>query len=76
VWGLNGFRLANGGDTPGGWGPAIFTLNENQWGFCHSDHSFRDRITGHYDGSISLNFKPEEILKLWAEAGNTVQWKK
>ena len=47
-------------------------------GFCHAVHSFRDRITGSYDGGCygALPLQKENILTLWAEAGNVTQWHK
>ena len=46
-------------------------------GFCHTEQSFRDRITGRYDGGCYGygNMYCSEAEMLWREAGNRVQWK-
>ena len=47
-------------------------------GFCHTVQSFRDRITGRYDGGVYGygNMPYSEAEMLWREAGNRVQWKR
>jgi hypothetical protein len=49
----------------------------NQIGFCHEVQSYRDRITGRYDGGCAGrgDMPDEEADLLWREAGNRVQWK-
>lgn len=51
---------------------------KNIIGFCHSEQSFSDRITGLYDGGCAgdKNLPEDKISSLWAEAGNIVQWLK
>lgn len=47
-------------------------------GFCHDHQSFRDRISGGYDGGCfgSLGTVEEsESQSLWREACNRVQWR-
>ena len=45
-------------------------------GYCHSYGSFADRIGGYYyGGSTGASFADEEIERLWAQAGNEVQWR-
>jgi hypothetical protein len=41
-------------------------------GFCHAEQSFRNRITGEYDGDSGTG--TEAPIHLWREAGNAVQW--
>lgn len=45
-------------------------------GFCHSSRSFRDRITGGYDGGSFGSELAADAWDLWAEAGNLVQWRR
>lgn len=47
-------------------------------GFCHALQSFRDRITGMYDGGChgALPLNTVHVWALWAEAGNVTQWQK
>jgi len=45
-------------------------------GFCHENGRYYDRISGGYHGGCwgdSVTF--DEINRLWAEAGNRVQWR-
>ncbi len=49
-------------------------------GFCHSVGSFRDRISGNYDGGChgdgKLFHQVNDIVRTkWTQAGNIVQWK-
>jgi len=47
-------------------------------GFCHSTCSFRDRITGNYDGGSwgrGGDVTKQEIDALWREASNRTRWK-
>lgn len=54
---------------------AILNRNQN-WGFFHALASYKDRITGAYDGDHHLMIPSDrEVQLLWAEAGNEVQWK-
>lgn len=45
-------------------------------GFCHSENSYTDRITGCYDGGHygSIFLHRYEIQEIWANACNVVQW--
>jgi hypothetical protein len=45
-------------------------------GFCHSELSYIDRITGSYDGGHYGDgpFSEGEVSALWADAKNKVQW--
>jgi hypothetical protein len=45
-------------------------------GFCHELFSFRDRITGQYDGGRwgERLLDIPHLWQLWAQAGNEVQW--
>jgi hypothetical protein len=46
-------------------------------GFCHEEQSFRDRITGCYDGGCmggQGGISSAEVETLWAESKNKVQW--
>lgn len=46
------------------------------WGFYHEAGCYRDRITGLYDGDHYLyNPDYEEVLELWNQAGNIVQFR-
>lgn len=48
-------------------------------GFCHEEGSFRDRISGGYDGGCFGGLYPRDErrpLVLWREAGNRTQWRK
>jgi hypothetical protein len=51
--------------------------NHSGYGFCHSEQSFHDRITGRYDGGRfgSSGVDQKELARFWQEAGNRVQWK-
>lgn len=73
---------ANGGmnDPSWWWDAAILS----KWscgtiGFCHSQGSYTDRISGTYDGG-SWGIDQDDALKVasraWTEAGNAVQWRK
>ena len=56
---------------------AYAMINHNEeWGIFHEYGSYADRITGAYDGDHHL-VQPSysEVLQLWNEAGNRVQWK-
>ncbi len=54
---------------------AILNYYEGKWGFYHEEGCFKDRITGLYEGDHYLcNPGYEEVLKLWNQAGNIVQW--
>lgn len=55
---------------------AVLNFYRRKWGFYHEMGSWSDRITGLYDGDHYL-YNPDygEVLKLWNEAGNIVQWK-
>ena len=44
-------------------------------GFCHGTGSYKNRITGKYDGDHGMGADSEHILSLWNQAGNEVQWK-
>lgn len=69
-----------------GWGEALI----REWGpderesgralligFCHSELSYSDRMTGNYDGS-NIDGEPrlvrDYVQSIWAEAQNTTQW--
>ncbi len=50
--------------------------HKKAWGIFHEYGSYADRITGEHDGDrhiVQPSFS--EILELWNEAGNRVQWK-
>jgi len=81
AWGNAPFGIWAGSETERG--PGRFPLGnpEHVIGFCHEEQSFRDRITGFYDGGCYGALSVEESLigkirKLWAAAGNKVQWRK
>lgn len=44
-------------------------------GFCHEFGSYRNRITGEYDGDHGMGADSSHIRNLWNKAGNAVQWK-
>jgi len=44
------------------------------FGFCHATGSYRDRITGCYDGG-STGGDVDVLMAAWAKAKNAVQWK-
>lgn len=55
---------------------AVLNYYQGKWGFYHAESSWSDRITGLYDGDHYLyNPDYEEVLKLWNQAGNIVQWR-
>lgn len=66
------------------WEPAclgFWPFGGKEIGYCHSAGSWRDRITGFYDGDnfelIGKNSREETALKQqWQRAGNKVRWKK
>lgn len=51
---------------------------EGRLGFCHEDGSFRDRITGCYDGGSfgSGDIEAGFILNLWNRAASRVRWER
>lgn len=55
---------------------AILNYYEEKWGFYHEEGGWNDRMTGLYDGAHYLH-NPDygEVVELWNEAGNIVQWK-
>jgi hypothetical protein len=64
----------------GGWAEAAFGRWEDghgSIGFCHTQQSFNDRISGGYDGGSygGLRFNMAEAKRLWDQAGNATQWK-
>jgi hypothetical protein len=46
-------------------------------GFCHAVQSFRDRITGCYDGGCwgAGDFSPSLVARAWGAAKDDLQWK-
>ncbi len=60
------------------WEPAPMSRyeGEDRIGFCHSVGSYRDRITGQYDGGSFGSFPvtQEEVTMLWREASNRTRW--
>ena len=64
------------------WGEAAIGVweSQNRPGFCHSSQSYRDRITGGYDGGCwgddcaSNDIAAQVIREYWRHAGNLVQW--
>lgn len=55
---------------------AILNYYNSEWGLYHEDGCYKDRITGLYEGDHYLyNPDYEEVLKLWNQAGNIVQWR-
>lgn len=63
-----------------GWDEAIYRsgygYGSDGIGFCHTTGSFRNRISGHYDGNDFSTIDRATIKGLWSRAGNLVQWKK
>lgn len=46
-----------------------------KWGFYAINNSYRDRITGLYNGNEYIDVPwLEEVEELWSEAANEVQW--
>jgi hypothetical protein len=44
-------------------------------GYCHAYGSYADRIGGYYYGGGIDGAEDEELIeRLWAQAGNEVQW--
>ncbi len=79
LYGPNGEGMEQGWD----WAEAPFGVWSStspdaslRVGFCHEIQSFRDRITGKYDGGCwgEQILDIPRLYQLWAEAGNTVQW--
>lgn len=65
----------------GCWADAVigsWDSNPNGFGFCHSEQSYTDRITGKYDGGAfgSAHFDAAKFTSIWRKACNEVQWKK
>jgi len=60
------------------WEPAPMSRykGEDRIGFCHSGGSYKDRITGQYDGGSFGSFPvtQEEVTMLWREASNRTRW--
>jgi hypothetical protein len=56
---------------------SVINHYHGNYGFIHSSGSWVDRITGLYDGDALLNIPTyNDILSIWKQAGNEVQWKK
>lgn len=53
-----------------GWGDDAVLIKPDGYGVCSDTHSYRCRVTGHYDGSFPTMEGPgvEETLQIWAEA--------
>jgi len=66
----------------GGWFAPVaygkWTAGRGKFGFCHSENSYTDRISGGYDGGHygSIYVRDYEIHGVWAAACNETQWKK
>jgi len=77
TWAGAALGVWRGTETEEAPGKIIIGNPDNILGFCHEEQSFRDRITGFYDGGCfgqgSLDIA--QIRSLWAQAGNEVQWK-
>ena len=63
---------------PNWWSEAVMGryIDSDRIGFCHSEASYRDRISGGYDGG-SFGTYPvtlEEVTMLWREASNRTRW--
>jgi hypothetical protein len=63
----------------GDWGPAILGMwkaGSGQLGFCHGTQSYRDRITGGYDGGCYGEFRGGvcDPTLTWRQACNQVMW--
>ena len=73
-------RVASHSDSQGWiWGDCIFGrwTAEAPFGFCSPSRPYHDRITG-MDSSVrggSPGATDSDLARLWAEAGNLVQWR-
>lgn len=57
------------------WATAPIGLTEvGNIGFCSSDYTFEDRISGHYPGGSWPSGIDDRIERLWRIAGNQTQW--
>jgi hypothetical protein len=65
------------GNVRGAIDEAVINHWHGAYGFFHGSHSWRDRMTGLYDGDGMLDVPSFNDMKfLWNEAGSEVQWKK
>ncbi len=56
---------------------AVINNWDHRYGFFHEDCSWKDRITGIYDGDSFLEIPSYvEVKSIWNKAGSSVQWKK
>jgi len=60
------------------WAPAAMSRwsGADRIGFCHSEATYHDRITGKYDGGSfgSDRVTKWEVTRLWREACNRTRW--
>ena len=79
-WEPASFGIWLGQDRVVGNGRVVTGNPNNAIGFCNTVQSFRDRITGFYDGGCYGaridKALPEVINSYWCEAANLVQWHK
>lgn len=78
AWAGAALGVWRGSETKNATGRITLGNPKNTVGFCHEEQSFSDRITGFYDGGCygGKEFDLQSFRKLWAKAGNEVQWKK
>jgi len=81
VCALGWIREANGGDSETGvieweWQPCMFTKLNGKHGFCASDGTWTDRISGVYDKRSWCFPSLKTIQQNWALACNSSQWNK
>jgi len=56
------------------WAGAPLGLWKHQYGFCHEDLCFHDRISGEHNGSWGDEVTEREADALWREACNKTRW--
>jgi len=56
--------------------PAPFCGTDQSFDFAHPYGSYRLRMSGFYDGSLSVLRHTPEVQRLWSSAGNAVQWRR
>lgn len=58
----------------GNWSTAPLGLWKMEYGFCHDELSFTDRISGEHTGSWGDDVTEDEASALWREACNRTRW--
>ena len=59
------------------WSPShVFGLEGGGYDICSDSGSYAGRTTGTYDGGNHLHFGEADLVLMWRQAGNMVQWRR